>query len=181
MRPLHLVHAVDPASVRGIDVSVGIGSTASELLVRFEVRGSEPFVNPDLPRGESQWGLWNWDVVEVFVQAPDSSRYFEFQISPLGQQFELEIRKPREDMDRTYRSGFQARAQRSAEDRWEATFRIPWAALGQADGAPAVIRGNAFAILGEGSRRSYWSLFTPPQSSPDFHIPAHFQQLLPLR
>lgn len=177
MKPLKLVH---PRRAPGPKIAVGFAATDRECIVRFEVAGADPVVNPDLSREESAHGLWDWDVVEVFIAHPTLDRYFEFQISPLGQHFELEVLEPRKRTNADYRSGFKKRAVRVSDDAWTATFQIPWTALGwpsEHKGARTV-RGNAFAILGSSESRSYWSLFTPPQETPDFHRPQEFGELL---
>ncbi len=175
MRPLKLVH---PQEVTLSErVSVAFGSTQSELMVIFEVESASDYVNPELSTEGSQPGLWDWDVVEVFLQNPARDRYFEFQLSPLGQHFELEILEPRKRVNDQYRSSFAKQVKRISATRWEARFRISWKALGFG-AQPTQVFGNAFAILGEPERRHYWSLLTPPQEKPDFHIPKHFGPLL---
>ena len=71
---------------------------------RFEVSFSFPIarnINQLFPLTHSQWGLWDFDVFEIFIQKRFSPKQFdnpytEFQISPLGQFFILEILKRRE-------------------------------------------------------------------------------------
>lgn len=96
-------------------------------------------------------------------------------MSPLGQFFELEIFKPRTDFNKSFQSGFISSVQ-SAENKWTATLRIPLKSLGWEKGMN--LSGNAFACLGKKSERTYWSLFTPQQEKPDFHMVEHFKALL---
>lgn len=49
----------------------------------------------DLKNSFKNWGLWNFDVCEVFLQFNDEVKYYEYQVSPLNQQFSLEIFSPR--------------------------------------------------------------------------------------
>lgn len=172
-RALHLVHG--PRLRATQSVSVAFGSTASELLVRMEVRGFEPFVQPDLgpPGSGPHWGLWESDVVEVFIAEPGGRvPYCEYQISPLGQYFELEVLEPRKKINRDYRSGGKWSAKRVGENGWDALFRIPW----NVTDAPTFL-GNIFAILGQGAEKRHFSLFTPPQAEPDFHLPELFSEI----
>jgi hypothetical protein len=169
MRPLKLVH---PANiVKNTAVSVDFELRDRALVARFEVRGAAaPYVNKDLARDRSQHGLWDWDVVEVFVRPnPASSDYFEFQVSPLGQFFELQIHEPRKRVNaRFHCEGLEYSAYR---------LKIPLDPLGW-DGRVESVTGGAFAILGEPRARTYWALFLPKQDTPDFHLPERFGRLL---
>lgn len=184
MRLLGLVHGPRLRSEQR--VSVGFGATSSEFLVRMEIRGFEPIARFELgpPGSGPHWGLWESDVVEVFVAdlGSNSARlpYYEFQISPLGQYFELEIRTPRVAVNRDYRSGGRWMATRLGDsgDGWDALFRIPWTAIGvKHSQVPTEVLGNVFAILGQGKDKRHLSLFTPAQDQPDFHLPEHFQRI----
>ncbi len=149
-----------------------------QLKVRFEVRSSKsPHVNPALSLSGSQWGLWDWDVVELFLRVGPEA-YYEFQVSPLNQHFELKIFEPRKRFDRDFTSGFTHRAfGLNGGQGWGAEMDIPLHALGGSPGAVDLI-GNAFAILGAGVERTYWSLHLPPQEVPDFHLPERFAPIL---
>lgn len=175
---LRLVHPKQDAAQRG--ASVAFRLDGSFLTALFKVESTAPsHVNPGLPTGSSQWGLWDWDVVELFVSCaghPGRLPYYEFQVSPLGQFLELEILEPRRRVNRDFASGFGHSARRVDEGRWEAEMRLPLEKLGW-DGDPASIHGNAFAILGEPPARTYWSLFLAPQEKPDFHLPGKFRPL----
>ena len=144
------------------------------LGVRFEVTGAPPCVNAALPTDKSQWGLWEWDVVELFLATNASANYYEFQLSPAGQFFELEIFEPRKRFNKDFVSGFEHSVERVAPDAWTAEFRIPLRKLGW-DGKLESVRGNAFAILGASGAKSYWSLNLPAQLKPDFHLPQFFK------
>jgi hypothetical protein len=143
------------------------------LRADFEVRGPVR-ANPELPVGESQWGLWDWDVVEVFVAPGGLARrlpYYEFQASPLGQHFELEVLEPRRRVNRDFRSGLRAGATQFPGG-WRAWLEIPLAALGYT-GMPLI--GGCFSITGPTGGREYRSLFQAPTAHPDFHLPDQFQ------
>jgi hypothetical protein len=175
-RALRLVHpAATPAGLGPVTVVLAL--EGDELTARFDVTCDSTHSNPALARDASQWGLWDWDVVELFLQprAGDST-YYEFQVSALGQFFELEIFEPRKRFNKEFSSGFGHKAS-MRPGGWTAEMRIPLAKLGW-KGDAAMLRGNAFAILGAPSPRSYWSLFLPPQQKPDFHLPEKFLPLL---
>jgi len=139
----------------------------------FEVPcgADERYVGAEWPIGQSVWGLWERDVVEVFVQAREGEGYYEFQVSPLGQHFELRVFEPRARVDRDPRTGLTVGAA-LGDGSWRG-----WIAVDESLLDPNLV-GNAFAILGSPDARSYWSLFAPPHSPPDFHQPGHFRSLL---
>jgi hypothetical protein len=176
-RALNLVHpAVAPAGLG--PVSVALALQGDELTVRFDVTAASSHSNPALARDAAQWGLWDWDVVELFIQPrANDPTYYEFQVSPLDQFFELEIFEPRKRFNKEYSSGFGHKAS-SRPGGWTAEMRISLAKLGW-NGEATTLRGNAFAIIGGGapSPRSYWSLFLSQQQKPDFHLPEKFLPL----
>ena len=174
---MHKLRLVNPERAAG-GVHVRFSLEGDRLVAAFEVEatGEEPSVNPDLPADASAWGLWDWDVVELFVRANARPTYYEFQVSPLGQYFELEIFEPRKRFNRDFTSGFRQSVTRSRSGGWQARFEIPLSRLGW-DGRPESLVGNAFAILGPAGHRTYWSLFLPPQQTPDFHLPDRFRPL----
>jgi hypothetical protein len=181
-QPLQLVHPTQKASeAEKTSVKTEFRLDGSLLQARFDVRSSAAtYLNTDLAVGSSQWGLWDWDVVELFVSVDGSEActpYFEFQVSPLAQFLELKIIEPRKNVDRGFISGFGYAAKRLSETDWSAEMQIPLDRLGW-KGDVAMIRGNAFAILGAPPARSYWSLFLGPQEKPDFHLPREFRPLL---
>ncbi len=150
-------------------------------MARFEVRSSTLIhVNPSFEKDGANWGLWDWDVVELFVScAPKGLPYYEFQVSPLGQRFELKIEEPRKKVDRDFKSGFMADASKRPRSPggWDAEISVPLSVLGW-DRKPESIIGNAFAILGPPKARTYWSRFLKPQKVPDFHRPKEFKSLI---
>lgn len=148
------------------------------LVAEFEVSGPSPRVNRELPGDRSVWGLWDWDVVELFVAAnPQSSSYLEVQLSPLGQWVEILIHEPRRRWDAEFRSGFRGSVTPYDGKRWQARLEVPLFALGW-DGDQRSVRGNAFAILGDEPAREHFSRFLPEQARPDFHLPEYFNVLL---
>lgn len=183
---LRLTHPA--AMVEDESVKVGFGIAGDKLRIRFEVQTFEINVNPEMDRESPQWGLWDWDVVELFLGFRSASKagcvgvpYYEFQVSPLGQYLELKINEPRVDTDREFRSGLTYGARILSDDpydvRWEAWMEVPLKPLGW-NGNPDDLIGGAFSILGSEGRKRYWSLFLPPQTKPDFHLPEHFGNLL---
>ena len=186
-RPLTLVHHRGEVTAPQVPPEVLFTLREQDLVIEFRVNRSEFHTNPLLKPDRSCWGLWEWDVVEVFVESGRDSdvqpiaahrKYFEFQLSPLGQYFELEILEARKKWNTSYASGFKKRVFRRSETKeWIAEFVITLKSLGYSVESPLPIRGNAFAILGPSARRSYWALSLPPQDTPNFHLPSHFIDL----
>lgn len=162
---------------QGLSVKYGVNIEENDLRVDFGVQSaSPPFVRKELLFDQSQWGLWEADVVECFVDL-GQGHYYEFILSPLGQFFELKIDEPRVRFDRSFKSGFRHAVRSFDSGAWSATMWIPIRQLGW-QGELGVIRGGLFAILGAEPNRTYWSSFLPPQEKPDFHLPQHFKPLL---
>lgn len=176
---LRLVHPGElPTKVSAqAGVAVAFEIADGRLGAKFQVRGVPVHANPTIEKGVSHWGLWDWDVVELFVSASgDPDHYFEFQVSPLGQYFELEVHEPRVRVNRDYRSGVTVAARQLGRDSWDAELWVPLDSLGSRKGQPIDVkqlRGNAFAILS----KTYWSLHLPPQEKPDFHLPQYFKPI----
>lgn len=126
---------------------------------------------PDGPPS-SQPGLWNYEVVELFVAeaGAETPRYLEVELGPHGHYWLLEhhgIRKVvREGLPLTVRT------QREG-GRWCASTTLPWSWL-----PPGPLVVNAFAIHGVGEQRRYL-VMDPTDSTerPDFHRPGGFRPL----
>jgi hypothetical protein len=157
------------------------------LRVDFEVRRESAQAGwMTLPKhstsDEPIWGLWDGDVVEVFIQAPDfdaelNPHYFEFQVAPNGSFFELEIFQPRVSLNRNFRSGFRKGVSRLESDLWQSWMEIDLTSLGWKN-VPSALLGGVFSILGPTEDRGYYSAFIRGQSVPDFHLPKLFQVML---
>ena len=150
----------------------------TDLKIEFEVISPHPLqLDPDGSHSEPVWQLWENDVVEAFVSVGEKT-YFEFQVSPLGQYFELKVVRPREDVDRSFRSGLKWKAEIDpAGTNWKAEMVIPLKNLGW-DEKPESVRGGLFAILGANEHKTYWAAFLPKQKIPDFHLPDYFRPLI---
>lgn len=122
------------------------------------------------------WELWNWDVVEAFLQLRSSAEdlvapYLELQVSPLNHALALVIREPRVSFYTPLALELQTHV---AADplgyTMRATVRLPAELQG------SQLWGGLFACLGE-SPREYWALNPNPEARPDFHRPELFQCL----
>ena len=118
---------------------------------------------------------YQFDVVELFVTFSDSGfPYFEFEVSPYNQTFQVKIVSAKEHHE-GIDLGLTSTAQ-IAKGGWTAEMKIPLKSLGW-DGNPANVRGNLYSILGIAKKRSYWSVFLPKAAKVNFHQPQYFKAL----
>lgn len=137
-------------------------------------------VNPAYSRTDyrENWGLWEHDVVELFLQPrphPDvtSGPYLELQLSPLGQPFALIIEEPARRYFAPETLAF-LRENTLAADSWR--VRVAVQVPGYAPGAP--LFGNLTSCLGPAGARCYWGLVLSGDGAVDFHQPVEFVQLV---
>jgi hypothetical protein len=167
---LHCHHtSTDPGSSPevyfGIELSEGLIRAEYEVFIDRKMNwNTDPGLNADSP---SNWGLWNFDVVELFFRKPSDGEYYELQLSPLSQRFQLLVFKPRE----SYCSPLDLNWQGCSEiidNCWQAKMEIKW------DGP---IKFNAHAIVGPANKRAYYSYNAYEGEQPDFHQPKHFSTI----
>ena len=149
----------------------------SILVASFEVLAPKIFAKNPLPPGEFPY---EYDVVEVFFAvngSQDNYPYYEFEVSPYNQTFEVlvELRNGEKHFSYSMDYGISSSVAMTAQG-WNAEMRIPLTNLPWT-GKPSDIVGNAFTILGEGDDRAYWSLSLPPQAVANFHHPEFFKPL----
>ena len=153
-------------------VKVTAAVTDETLTARFAVATPSLNAKAVLTTGEYPY---QFDIVELFVTFSDSGfPYFEFEVSPYNQTFQVRIVSAKE-----HHEGVDLGLISTAEivgDGWNAVLKIPLKPLGW-DGDLAKIRGNFYSTL-EKSPRSYWSTFLPKSTKPNFHQPQFFKPLL---
>lgn len=142
-----------------------------KLKVWFKCEGQNWNTTAKLPAHKiTNWGLWEFDVFEVFLQirGENNDPYFEFQVSPLGQEFSLKILEPRKDFLENKEIFFQTQSE-VFPDNWQASFEIDLTdKLNPGD----KLFGNFHAVLGPKENRNYYSLMISGKiNHPDFHIP----------
>lgn len=143
------------------------------LTVRFSV--ASPSLNAKKVLGPREHP-YQFDVVELFVTSSDDGfPYFEFEVSPFNQNFQVRIvgaKEHHEGVD----LGLMSMAT-IVTGGWNAELKIPLRSLGW-DGDPSKIRGNYYSVLGPAKARSYWSTFLPKAAKANFHQPQYFKPLL---
>ncbi len=159
--------------------------TEEAVYFRFRCWFDELNVNPEWSKEEPVHGLWEKDVVEVFIRPDSCDDYFEIEISPLGQYLDAHIRKPRIEVNWSWNSRLRRSVSIDSKKRtWHAFLALPFEPILGPCGSkrfPMVgdaWRVNLFRTAGEGEKRDYlaWSpTFTP---RPDFHVPSAFGNLI---
>ena len=159
------------------DYSIGKKS----IDISFKVTKTSVFADPDRSRNKSCFGLWMMDVVEFFGRIKGNPTYFEFQVSPFNQFFELEIIKPMARVNLNYKGNMIHKATISKDKKsWSATMKIPLSSLPSNKKVPEnlIIEGNFFALLGKPFNRFFHSAFMPKSTrTPKFHKPKYFRPL----
>lgn len=114
------------------------------LYLGYECPYTELTVFDPPDRKHERTGLWDRDVVEAFIgsDAGNGRHYYEFEVSPNGEQLDLELGGATKGLD--WNSGFDSdtRVDRPARV-WRAVLRIPLKALSAA-GAPG--RGTRWRL-----------------------------------
>lgn len=176
LSPIPLKNAADGGRPRR-PTNVRLGLREGNLMVRFDGR-DDGWVATRTRRDDA---LWEEDVFEVFLTPEDPpTRYYEFEVNPLGAVFDARIDSPRLTrpticVDVVWDCpGFGARVRRSS-DRWSARLTIPLAPLSSTP-LPARWRANFFRVDRDApDELSAWS---PVGALPDFHRPLRFGTLL---
>lgn len=147
----------------------------------FMVEKAKPFFwltdqNFDQTNNNKNWGLWNFDVVEIFLQPRKEithyqSPYIELQVSPLNQGFNLHIIEPRKITYTPLDLNFYHEVlltENSTHYQWESKITV------QLPDTAKYLFGNCYACLGHGETREYFGLNLKPSVNPDFHCPDYF-------
>jgi hypothetical protein len=169
-RELTIAHTWDGNPITATErTRIRLSLSPTELLVTV----AAPFhadPAPLTPAGPTP-GLWEHEVVEVFVAAAGSDpiAYTEIELSPWGHHLVLQLAGVRQPvasgLPLTFRSWRRG-------DYWLGAARLALAAL------PArPWRVNAFAIHGLAPERRYLAAAPLPGPVPDFHQPERFPLL----
>lgn len=179
--PVRLRRATDAAAPR---LATSLAAWHDDQLVSFLFSGADDHILATYERRDDP--LYEQDVVELFLAPEKLTRYFEFEISPLGVIFDAIIDSP---------DGI--RATMHAEKSWtceglvvavrkvtessgamtcDTLIRIPFASLGR--GTPVdgeVWRANFFRIDRHAEQGDEYSAWQPTMRDPaDFHVAAAF-------
>jgi hypothetical protein len=150
-------------------------SVADDILnVQFSV--ATPTLNARKSLGPKQHP-YMFDVVELFVTFSNTGfPYYEFEVSPYNQVFQVRILSRTEPFQEGVDLGLMSVAT-ILPTGWSAQLKVPLKQIGW-DGDTKKIRGNLYSILGVSPKRSFWSSFLPKAPKANFHQPRFFQALL---
>jgi len=140
-------------------VTVVWGLEGDELVVHVDApHHGDPL--PDAPRGTAVDGLWNHEVVELFLLG-EAERYLELELGPGGHHLALALDGVRRPVASGLPVGFTATREGG---RWRGTARLTRAHV------PQPVRAfNAYAIHGVGEARRYLCHAPSGGAAPDFH------------
>ncbi len=125
--------------------------------------------------GMFQAGLWNHDVAELFLAAPASGRYFEFNLAPNGAWWSCEFTAPRmraEEIDIAMPE-VATFSDMGADGAWLAAMCIPLDLLKARLDFGTATTANITMIL-ESPAQRFISAIDLGTGEPDFHQPDRF-------
>jgi dihydroorotase len=133
------------------------------------------------PTREETWGLWEYDVVEIFIgwELDKINRYKEFEFSPQDEFVDLDVDrdKPGSTIDWKWNGGVEFKNRIDRERKiWYCEVRIPWKSIDTRE--PKIdneLRLNLYRIEGGPNDRKY--LAWQPVYNPSFHTPQGFGRL----
>lgn len=147
------------------------------LHLRAAVRFAALHLDPARPASEKAHGLWEHDVVELFVsRGAAPTPYAEVEGSPLGQWLDYLIEVPRQRIDRAWRSGAKVFGE-LYEHRFLVEISLPWAGLGVTPAPGLPLRANVYVAQGPPGARRHLAFAPTGTALPDFHVPARFAHL----
>jgi len=152
--------------------------TKNNLYLLYACPYEELYLKPSPTAAEETYGLWKWDVAELFIGSNfhNIRRYKEFEVSPQSEWIDLDINLdlPDHTVGWTWNSGFQVAARIDSKAKiWYGAMRIPFAAL---DSRPPVagraFRANLFRSQGPPDHRRSIAWKAPMGDT--FHAPEQF-------
>ncbi len=157
------------------EFSPRVGWTIDDEMIHFkfemqgssQINGNPKFSTNYLDNPDKNWGLWEHDVFEVFI-SKDGESYLEVQISPLGQNFVLKIKKPRKVFESP--ASFSGKTETISTKPWHCLISIPFSDI---PGSSKSLTGNCFCVVGE-AKREFYALNINSEKDPDFHRPELF-------
>jgi hypothetical protein len=122
--------------------------------------------------GWNNEGLWDYDVVEVFISRTNRLPYLEVQSSPLNQSFALIINNPRISFETP--TNLKTKIEITSKNPWVTVFNIPFSDI---PGSGNILYGNCFSCLGSAKKRQYYALNINADDIADYHKPELFVKL----
>jgi hypothetical protein len=161
-----------------------IARTEDGLVVDFRVSG----LDLRAQNTEDNGSQWEDSCVEFFVENPDGSEYYNFEINPLGKVLAAKgsgradrVKRPDEEMEEILRiAQFEGPQEFSGGIwNWRVTVVIPFSLIGvDPEDLPERLRAN-FYKCGDKTAHPHFLSWNPIGTpSPDFHRPEFFGELI---
>jgi hypothetical protein len=167
--------------VEGARTEVRSRWTASNLYFLFVSDYQSMNLRDNPSRITETWGIWDNDVVEVFI-GHDLERiglYKEFEVTPQEEWVDLDVDRGRKgkEVDWLWNSGMRARSFIDHERRrWYCEIQLPWASIDKREPkAGNELRLNLYRIEGHNPNRKF--ITWQPVNSPSYHSPEAFGRL----
>jgi len=155
--------------------------TLSNFYLLFVCPYRELNLKPNPNLDDETFGLWNWDVAEVFIgdDFTNIRRYKEFEVSPQGEWVDLDVNldNPPHEAGWVWQSGCEVAARIDlAHSVWYGFMRIPWQAISSRPPAAGnELRINFYRCQGSDPDRKY--ITWRPVHRESFHTPEAFGTL----
>jgi hypothetical protein len=155
--------------------------TEDNLYFLFTSNYQTMYLKPNPSTTGDTWGLWDYDVVEVFIghDLTNIQVYKEFEISPQSEFIDLDVdrnhKSKQVDADWNSNMKFRTRVDK-ARKIWFCEMQIPWKSIApDAPSAGKEMRLNLYRIEGAPPNRKFivWQQI----DSPSFHTPERFGRL----
>ena len=161
-----------------------IARTEDSLIVDFRVSG----LDLRALNTEDNGSQWEDSCVEVFIENPDGSEYYNFEINPLGKVLAAKgasrhdrTKRLADDMEEILRTAYYEGPQEFEGGiwNWRVTVVIPFWLIGaDPDDLPEKLRAN-FYKCGDKTAHPHFLSWSPIGTpSPDFHRPEYFGELI---
>lgn len=153
----------------------------THLYVRFVCPFRSMYLRDKPDPSKETFGLWDYDVTEVFVGADYEhiGRYKEFEVSPQDDWVDLDVDWDRKgsETDWTWNSGFTHRVSVDEQAKvWRSEMAIPLKSIGVQKPAPGLsLRINFYRIEDKPPHRVF--LAWRPTGSRSFHVPRAFGEI----
>jgi hypothetical protein len=155
--------------------------TTKNLYFMFVSRYESLYPRPNSTPGKEVWGLWEYDVAEVFIghDLKNINLYKEFEVSAEGEFIDLDVDRLRKgkEVDWLWNSGLQYKTRIDRNRKvWICEMQIPWSSIDTRKPAPGnELRLNLYRIEGGPKNRKY--IVWQPTGNPSYHTPEKFGRM----
>ncbi len=154
-------------------VSALLATDEHHLWFGGEAEGEFDF-DADLSANDFIKGLWEKDLVELFLYNEGNGRYLELNLSPAGAWWGAVFSAPRMQVAEWRPTAARAYSIRGPK-KWRSALCLPWDEIRKELGG-GVTHANLTAITGT-PEQQFFTLSDLGQGEPDFHLPLYFQPI----